>query len=674
MITETLFNAENITANSPQLEKLKVLFPNCFDTSGRFLLEKFQIEITDQAEISREFYSMNWLGKSYAKLLRNLPPETLLAEDIEHNAKPENAESKNLLIQGDNLEVLKHLKTAYTGEIKMIYIDPPYNTGSDGFVYHDDRQFTPEQLAELANIGLDEAERILSFTAKKSNSHSAWLTFMYPRLYIARELLREDGVIFISIDDNEAAQLKLLCDESALFGEINFIAQLPTIMNLKGNNDEFGFAGTHEYTLVYAKNKSILEDLSGIHLSDEDIKEYSLDDGLGLYKEGATLMRTGEAGAREARPRGYYPIYVSQDLSRMSLKRIADSDYEIFPKTKDGKEMSWRRAPETLEKSLSEFVIKQTRNGISFYKKQRLSDDLIYGKKSKTLFYKPEYSSGNGTAILKSEDFFGKRVFNNPKPIELIKDFILVGTERNKEAIVLDFFAGSASTAHAVMELNAQNKNNFIKYICIQLPEDLDLALKTASKEAKKTIQNAIDWLDENDKPHNIFEITKARIEKAAAKIQTENPNASGASNKANRGFKIYKTVKNFRAVSDNDFSPGSSELPLFTDLNDEQRHALLTTWALADGAKLTTPITETVLGNYTAYLCEKRLYLLNEGFTSADLLAFIQKLDHDAAFNPNRVILLGSAIESRLQKELDQALATYGNRKNISISLIVRN
>lgn len=112
----------------------------------------------------------------------------------------------------------------------------------------------------------------------------------------------------------------------------------------------------------------------------------------------------------------------------------------------------------------------------------------------------------------------------------------------------------------------------------------------------------------------------------------------------------------------------------MFTDLNDEQRHALLTTWALADGAKLTTPITETVLGNYTAYLCEKRLYLLNEGFTSADLLAFIQKLDHDAAFNPNRVILLGSAIESRLQKELDQALATYGNRKNISISLIVRN
>lgn len=156
MITETLFNAENITANSPQLEQLKQLFPNCFDTSGRFLLEKFQAEIAQHTDISREFYSMNWLGKSYAKLLRNLPPETLLAEDVEHNSKEENAHSQNVLIQGDNLEVLKHLKNAYRNSVKMIYIDPPYNTGSDGFVYQDDRKFTPEQLATLANITQEE--------------------------------------------------------------------------------------------------------------------------------------------------------------------------------------------------------------------------------------------------------------------------------------------------------------------------------------------------------------------------------------------------------------------------------------------------------------------------------------------------------------------------------------
>ena len=135
--------------------------------------------------------------------MRDTPPETLLAEDVAHNQQPENVNSENLLIKGDNLEVLKHLKHAYKNQIKMIYIDPPYNTGSDGFVYQDDCKFTPQHLAQLGGMDLDEAKRVLEFTAKKSNSHSAWLTFMYPRLRVARELLRDDGVIFISIDDNE---------------------------------------------------------------------------------------------------------------------------------------------------------------------------------------------------------------------------------------------------------------------------------------------------------------------------------------------------------------------------------------------------------------------------------------------------------------------------------------
>ncbi|EFD1681828.1 site-specific DNA-methyltransferase, partial [Escherichia coli] len=176
-------------------------------------------------------------GKSYARLLANLPPKTLLAEDKTHNQQEENKNSQNLLIKGDNLEVLKHMVNAYAEKVNMIYIDPPYNTGKDGFVYNDDRKFTPEQLSELAGIELDEANRILEFTTKGSSSHSAWLTFIYPRLYIARELLKEDGVIFISIDDNEDKQLGLLCDE--VFGQGNFVAKLTTIMNLKGNHDNF---------------------------------------------------------------------------------------------------------------------------------------------------------------------------------------------------------------------------------------------------------------------------------------------------------------------------------------------------------------------------------------------------------------------------------------------------
>ena len=190
-----LYDNSNITSNSKQLELLKRHFPNCFDREGNFISHKMQ-EIVGESglDISRESYSLNWLGKSYARLLANENPRTLLREDKEHNSKEANQNSENLLIKGDNLEVLKHLTHAYSESIKMIYIDPPYNTGGDGFVYNDDRKFTVDELSRLAGIDRDESKRILEFTASKANSHSAWLTFMYPRLYVARELLREDGV------------------------------------------------------------------------------------------------------------------------------------------------------------------------------------------------------------------------------------------------------------------------------------------------------------------------------------------------------------------------------------------------------------------------------------------------------------------------------------------------
>ena len=243
MQKETLFS-EVETANSKQLAVLKAYFPQCFDKNGAFIQEKLlEIVKSSDVELSKESYSLNWLGKSYARLLANLPPKTLLTE--------ENKNSQNLLIKGDNLEVLKHMVNAYAEKVKMIYIDPPYNTGSDGFAYNDERKFTPEQLSELAGIDLDEATRILDFTVKGSSSHSAWLTFIYPRLYIARELLREDGVIFISIDDNEQSQLKVLCDE--IFGEMNFISNIANINNPKGRSDDKYIARSHEYILCYKK-------------------------------------------------------------------------------------------------------------------------------------------------------------------------------------------------------------------------------------------------------------------------------------------------------------------------------------------------------------------------------------------------------------------------------------
>ncbi|WP_260243091.1 site-specific DNA-methyltransferase, partial [Neisseria meningitidis] len=595
------------------------LFPACFDADGNFLIDRLQAEIAPQTDIGREFYEMNWLGKSYARLLRNLPPETLISEDKTHNAKPENAGSQNLLIRGDNLEVLKHLKNAYTNSVKMIYIDPPYNTGSDGFVYQDDRKFTPAELACLANIDEDEAARILDFTDKGSNSHSAWLTFMYPRLYIARELLKDDGVIFISIDDNEAAQLKLLCDE--VFGEGNFIKDLIVNTSEGGGNAKYVVNG-HETVLVYAKDITHFDNLK----RPKDIrgKKIVINDELYWIQEDAVREQFGKYGNLH-----YEDIIEIKGIEFKNKidKDIENNEYILIPK------------------SYGKTIIGKLR---------KVSDDfskfhsiLNIGNISKNL---------TKDGIRELEELFetgkGYSPFETPKPLDLLKRLVLSATFKgNQTDLILDFFAGSGTTAHAVMQLNAEGQNGNRRYICVQLPE------KTAEKsEARKAGYPTI------------FDITKARIEKAAAKIRVEHPDYTGDS-----GFKIFQTADNFRQHPDKDFSPEQPDLPLNDELSEEQLQTLLTTWTLYDGAALTTPVEPVRLGAYTAYLCEKRLYLMNAGFTSADLLAFIRKLDDDAAFNPNRVIVFGSNMASAMQHELDQAVRGYANKKEIELNVVIR-
>ncbi len=623
MNTEAIYTSDGITANSTQLEQLKKLFPACFDADGNFLIDRLQAEIAPQTDIGREFYEMNWLGKSYARLLRNLPPETLISEDKTHNAKPENAGSQNLLIRGDNLEVLKHLKNAYTNSVKMIYIDPPYNTGSDGFVYQDDRKFTPAELALLANIDEDEAARILDFTDKGSNSHSAWLTFMYPRLYIARELLKDDGVIFISIDDNEAAQLKLLCDE--VFGEGNFVANVIWQKKYSPQNDAKWFSNMHDYILCVAKNK--------------DIWRPNL------------LERTEEQNARYSNPdndeRGNWKA------TDFSVKTYSENyDYPIT--TPSGRivnpppSRSWRTSKENFEKLLADNRVWFGINGNNVPSIKKFLTEVKQGITPSTILFR-ENVGDNQEAAKNIRDLFDIPPFETPKPVRLLN--YLIKLSSNSDDIVMDFFAGSGTTAHAVMQLNAEEQNGSRRYICVQLPE------KTGEKsEARKAGYPTI------------FDITKARIEKAAAKIRAEHPDYTG-----DLGFKIFQTADNFRQHPDKDFSPEQPDLPLNDELSEEQLQTLLTTWTLYDGAALTTPVEPVRLGSYTAYLCEKRLYLMNAGFTSADLLAFIRKLDDDAAFNPNRVIVFGSNMASAMQHELDQAVRGYANKKEIELNVVIR-
>ena len=510
-----MMSMDNVQMN---VEKIQKLFPNAVTEVLRdgkptlaidfdVLKQELSAELIDDKE---ERYQMTWPDKKKSILLANTPISATLRPCKEESVDFDH--TQNLYIEGDNLDVLKLLQETYLGKIKMIYIDPPYNTGND-FVYNDDFRVESEEWSEMSGDYDEQGNRLFQNTESNGRFHTDWLNMIYPRLKVAKDLLSDDGVIFISIDDNEVDNLRKICDE--IFGEVNFVAQLSTVMNLKGNNDQFGFAGTHEYTLVYLKDSLSVDDLNGISLTEEDIKEYTIEDSLGKYKIGATLMRTGEAGFREKRPKGFYPIYVSADYSSFDIVRQSYDDIEVYPITRDGIEMSWRRSPENLSKTKDDFIICHNSNGISFYKKQRLNDDMKNGKKPKTLFYKTEYSSGNGTALIKQ--LFNGRVFDNPKPLALIKDFVKIGSDEN--TFILDLFSGSATTAHAVMQLNAEDGGNR-KYIMVQLPEKCD-EKSEAYKAGYKTI----------------CDIGKERIRRAGRKIKEENLSATNL----DVGFRVLK-------------------------------------------------------------------------------------------------------------------------------------
>ena len=390
---------------------------------------------------------------------------------------PTDATDDNLIIQGDNLHALKALLPRYANRIKCIYIDPPYNTGNEGWVYNDNvnSPLIQQWLTENAPIDNEDLER-----------HDKWLCMMWPRLHLLKELLAGDGVIFISIDDNEAHNLCLLMGE--IFGESNFIACLPTVMNLKGNNDEFGFAGTHEYTFCWAKDKKITQ-VGEFELDEEEMLNSWLEDDYGYYKRGANLKSTGQNAPRSRRPNLYYPIFVGPQNELTVTESPETENYEKILPITNGEEMSWRWSKQKVSAEPYNIIVERTTSGISLFKKQRPSLGDLPTKKPKSLFYKPEYSSGNGTALLKQ--IFGSReIFNNPKPVQLLKDLISLGTQ--KEDIILDSFAGSSTTAHAVLSLNKEDGGNR-KFILIECEDYADTITAERVRRVINGVPNARD-------------------------------------------------------------------------------------------------------------------------------------------------------------------------------------
>ncbi|QLN56649.1 site-specific DNA-methyltransferase (plasmid) [Citrobacter freundii] len=657
MQKETLFS-EVETANSKQLAVLKANFPQCFDKNGAFIQEKLlEIVKSSDVELSKESYSLNWLGKSYARLLANLPPKTLLTEDKDHNQREENKNSQNLLIKGDNLEVLKHMVNAYSEKVKMIYIDPPYNTGSDGFVYNDDRKFTPEQLSELAGIELDEATRILDFTVKGSSSHSAWLTFMYPRLYVAKQFLKEDGVIFISIDDNESAQLKLMCDE--VFGEQNFISQLVWEKKKKGTFLSNTISSVKEYIYVYSKEKEKFNGLIGeINHSTE------------------TYPCVNASNKREIRtiPKGIVSKYRESNYFMKKGSVISASTMDLVLHTdliiKDSKlaedlkiEGNWRYKQDAM--------IEYANNGELYITQdlylRRIVDEPRY-KTLKDLLPRVGDDTESSFKSINIDNLFSdgwgsnedgeeelritlgnKGLMSFPKPKKLIEKLCV--SLRDPNAIVMDFFAGSGTTGHAIMELNSLDNGNR-NFINIQIDEKI--------ADGSEAFKNGYT---------SIFDITKNRLTECRKSIIKEKIGCE-----SDLGFKIFETVNDFRTKDESELT--LSNHTFFDDvvLTPEQYDTLLTTWCVYDGSLLTTPIVDVDLDGYKAHLCDGRLYLIAPNFTSEALKALLQKLDSDKDFAPNKVVFYGSNFESAKQMELNEALKSYANKKSIDLDLVVRN
>ncbi len=638
----------NIKDQNDTLAVLRRHFPECFDKNGDFDLQKFRQELSAKAvDFSKESYSLEWLGKSYARLLATNETETLLQEDKAFNAREENTASRNLLIKGDNLDVLKHLVNAYRDQVKMIYIDPPYNTGSDGFVYKDDRRFSVSELARLAGIDKERAKRILDFVQSGSNSHSAWLTFMYPRLYIARHLLREDGVIFVSIDDNEVAQLRILMDE--IFGEENFIAEICVVNNIAGRSDRKNVATAHEYLLVY--QKSDLFEMNGLPLSEDQLKEYKYKDSNGRLYRRQGLRKRGSGSKRQDRPNMFYPIYYDKDLNDLFLDQNENKTrIEILPKLSNGEDGRWRWGKETFLKKKDKLEVQYNsrKKEYDIYERVYLEDEN--GEKTtkmKSFLLDSAYTSD--TATSEYHELMPSNTFNNPKPTQLIKDIVTVSCSVND--LILDFFAGSGTTGDAMMQLNAEDGGHR-RYILVQLPEPID---PKKNKTAYDFVKNELGI----EEP-TIFDITRERLIRAARKIRAEHPESE-----FDGGFKIFETVpvpEGYRAA----IEAPSEEARLFDpdSLTDEQVATLLLTWKTYDGVPLDIEPVAVDLGGYTAYLAGNKLYLMDAGFTTEHLKALLEKMDEDADFTPNAVIAFGYRFESKMLRELAENLKAYDYKK----------
>jgi len=498
---------ETVNFTEKNIEKIAALFPSAIteskDANGKLKravnFEQLKQLLSDEVVDGDECYEFTWVGKKQSIIEGNRPIRKTLRPCKEESKNWDNTE--NLYIEGDNLDVLKLLQNSYLNQVKMIYIDPPYNTGND-FVYRDNFKFSKEDYEEEQGLFDEEENRLFKNTETNGRYHSDWCSMMYSRLQLARNLLTEDGVIFISIDDNEVHNLKKICDE--VFGEENFVGQIVLKSNPRGSQSESKLAGLHEYLIVYSKS-TFENAIIGHQLSDEMRSEYKYNEGgedfrlLGLRQRGGFWRRS-------ERPNLFFPIFINPTSGEISLDKNDEFSEVVLPvQPSTGEDGTWRWSKEKIKLSGDELIAKSVkRNGEDIwdiFQKDFLDKDQEKRTKAKSIWDEKEINYQNGTIEIKT--LLSSGVFDYPKPTYLLKR-ILEMIRLDSESIILDFFSGSATIAHAVMQLNAEDGGNR-KFIMVQLPEETD-----PNSEAYKAGYK------------NICEIGKERIRRAGKKIEEE--------------------------------------------------------------------------------------------------------------------------------------------------------
>lgn len=506
---------ESIDITAQNIEKIGALFPNCItespDENGKLKkainFELLKQMLSEEVLEGDEAYEFTWVGKKASIVEANRPIRKTLRPCPEESVNWDTTE--NLYIEGDNLDVLKLLQESYLGAVKMIYIDPPYNTGDD-FIYQDNFAVDIATYIEQLGVNDEENNRLFQNTETNGRFHSDWCSMIYSRLQLAKNLLKDDGIIFISIDDREVRNLKCICDE--VFGVANFVSQLIWQNKKGGGNDAKHIAIEHEYILVYARNKALLGEFYETY-SEDYIKRYKEVDEIGRFFWDTFKRKAGKQ---------YYPITCP--------------DGTVLEYDDDGNAISWLRSKPRFDADIKAGEIRIIKVGEkwSVQFKQRIP----LGKKPRSIFTTETVISDQGTTSTGASDiyeYFKKDVFSNPKPVDLIR--FLLGFGLGKDDIILDFFSGSATTAEAVMRMNNDGENNN-KFILVQLQEDIDSMLTSSSANARRIAENAVAVLDEMDKPHMITEVAKERIRRAGEKIKADSPMTT---QNLDVGFRVLK-------------------------------------------------------------------------------------------------------------------------------------